>query len=281
MDTDKKIELEDFRKRVYERHLVEFDRVGNSSDMVIFAHEKLSELTDWENVLQSKIEQFEDRLSIAPKSQHQSIYNIEFLESNEQYDPETNFCFRSIAYYLIVQGLNWDIRQILEKWPTFCSWDSPNNLFEHFNFPFEGKEMSCFVVDSDFLHYSVADGISQVHYREYLKDRRRDFYPEEFSVDKNENETISPRLENIEWKGTTTELCELIYALWKSNKIYFKTKPIQQKELINLFTSMLNKDLSNFHDLVREAKISNKSNEGIFFMKELLTLIENNYIEGK
>jgi len=245
MDTDKKIELEDFRKRVYERHLVEFDRVGNSTDMVIFANEKLSELTDWENVLQSKIEQFEDRLSIAPKSQHQSIYNIEFLESNEQYDPETNFCFRSIAYYLIVQGLNWDISQILERWPTFCSWDSPNNQFEHFNFPFEGEEMSCFVVDSEFLHYSVADGISQVHYREYLKDRRRDFYPEEFAEQLKVENTISTSKEfdKILWKKELNKLATLFFELKERDII--ETRPENLlKFLISNFADEKGKPLS-------------------------------------
>ena len=244
METDKK-KLEDLRLRVYEKFLLEFDRQGDSTDMVIFANEKLSELFDWESVLQIKKEEFEDRLSIAPKSNHQSIYNTEFSESSNQYDPEINFSLRSIAYYLIEQGLNWDMGQITRRWPILNYPRSEQRIFEEFYFPFKEKYISCFVADGEFLENSIVDGISQVHYKEYLKDRRKDFYPEEFVEQLKVENTISTskEIEKILWKKELNKLATLFFELKERDII--ETRPENLlKFLISNFADEKGKSLS-------------------------------------
>jgi hypothetical protein len=56
----------------------------------------------------------------------------------------------------------------------------------------------------------------------------------------------------LEWTGDKNDLCELIWALWRSERIKDTStgKPIENKKLISQFEHLFNTDLSNFDDLL-------------------------------
>lgn len=79
----------------------------------------------------------------------------------------------------------------------------------------------------------------------------------------------------LEWINKT-ELCELIYALGKSQRIRRKGKPLKQKELIELFEKIFNINLSAFHDLLREGLNSYKRDkDNKLFLRELVNYLQN------
>jgi len=84
----------------------------------------------------------------------------------------------------------------------------------------------------------------------------------------------SEYVNDLFWENKT-ELSELIYSLWKSNRILSKGTPILQKDLIVIFEKRFNVNLNNFHDLLREGKSSAKrSIDKKYFMNELLNYVE-------
>jgi hypothetical protein len=77
--------------------------------------------------------------------------------------------------------------------------------------------------------------------------------------------------EKISWTNKT-ELCELIYTLHKSQRVLDNGKPITEKKLIQIFSSICNTNLSKYYDLLREGMQSYKKTDSDsgFFTAQLL-----------
>lgn len=264
---------DNLKQRVYKQHLIEFDRTELPSQRVLFIDEKLLDLVNWRTVLEDKKKHFEKRLSVAPETSHQNIWKDEFYKMDDHYNPELVFNLRSISFSLIEDGLNLSIMEILQKWPALRSFDRELSVFEPFNMPFEGGYIKFLIANSLVLEIEIGDGISEVYYKEYLMKRKHEFYPEEFNSAKMEKVEVKSESNNIKWDGSKLELCELTKALFESKRIKLNGKLIQQKDLIQFFEIFFDEDLRSFHDLLRDAKTTNKWNDGKTFMNEL-----SNYI---
>jgi len=102
------------------------------------------------------------------------------------------------------------------------------------------------------------------------------------SVEKKNRETgpIKPQLKKLDWNNKT-ELCELIFALSKSERIRMDGAAIMQKDLIELFEKIFTVDLKNFHDLLGKAKVTNKrSFDDKLFTAELLEYVQKYHQKG-
>ena len=103
------------------------------------------------------------------------------------------------------------------------------------------------------------------------------------SNDLRNEETYENKTSGFKFKGkgknqfNKTHLCALIYSLWKTNVIYKNGKIANQDELIELFATMLNEDLSEFHHLIKQYRNSHKVNiDNSTFFK----VLENLFLDG-
>jgi RteC protein len=73
---------------------------------------------------------------------------------------------------------------------------------------------------------------------------------------------VKTQKSDSEWTGDKNDLCELIWALWKSERIKDTStgKTIEREKLISQFEHLFNTDLKNFDDLLR-SKLNTYKNE--------------------
>lgn len=106
-----------------------------------------------------------------------------------------------------------------------------------------------------------------------------------FYTDRQKRDSDSTWNSNLSWTGKDIELFELIRVLFKSGKISMNGKKIKQKELIDVFSKLLpahNLNKDNFQNALKQGlNTFKRSEDGEFFMTELLHLIENDNLIDK
>lgn len=90
-------------------------------------------------------------------------------------------------------------------------------------------------------------------------------------------------LASLKWAGDNkTEMSELAYCLWKSERITKNGKPLMKKEIVELFEAIFNTSIKDPEKLV-QAKIEGKNTRGKidkFFVDEISTHWTK-YLEGR
>ncbi|MEO8149579.1 MAG: hypothetical protein ABI723_18210 [Bacteroidia bacterium] len=97
----------------------------------------------------------------------------------------------------------------------------------------------------------------------------------------NKEETVKTNslFSNLEW-ANRTEMVELVFALSKSLRIRRAGQPLNQKQIIELFSKLFSVDLDNFHNLLNDAMTTHKRNsDGKFFTAELFKHVEEYLIK--
>lgn len=81
---------------------------------------------------------------------------------------------------------------------------------------------------------------------------------------------------NLLWVGDKNELCELLWALWKSQRVKDANtgKTIEREKLINEFENLFNIDLKNFDDLLNRKLKTYQSQDNKTFVNELKNIID-------
>lgn len=81
---------------------------------------------------------------------------------------------------------------------------------------------------------------------------------------------------NLRWVGDKNELCELLWALWKSQRVKDANtgKTIEREKLIKEFENLFNIDLKNFDDLLNRKLKTYQSQDNKTFVNELKNLID-------
>ena len=83
---------------------------------------------------------------------------------------------------------------------------------------------------------------------------------------------------NLEWDNKT-EISELIYVLFHSKRIKINGKPIEQKQLTEIFNKLFNTDIKTPVDLLNKSvKTFKRGEDGNTFINELNTIF-NTYID--
>lgn len=176
--------------------------------------------------------------------------------------------------------------QFNENWKGFCQ---SNNLSNKDVFYAISYVLEKFPLLIERLHHAICSLEQEVSKRNdfsFLINSNchsfRDFFKSELEVysidtsDKSKNISEIPLKSNTEisWENQT-ELSELIYVIFHSKRILKNGKPIQQKELTNLFNQTFNTDIKEPIDLVNKSvKTYKKNKDGKTFISELNSLLE-------
>lgn len=146
-----------------------------------------------------------------------------------------------------------------------------STFLDHLYFLRENKQLELFSIDiSVYLDSEFYTSHDTLAAEVIAYDLLTNFYKQEINklksispakFDDNFKSSKSP----LNWTASKTDLIELVYALKVSGAI--NTGHVNTKELINIFSSLLNIEVSNYYKTYSEIK--NRSTERIKFLKKL------------
>jgi hypothetical protein len=147
-----------------------------------------------------------------------------------------------------------------------------NSIYlDHLYFLRENKQLDLFSIDiSIYLDSEFYTSHDKLAAEVIAYDLLTNFYKKEISKLKSissgkfddDNKRVQSRLN---WTASKTDLIELVYALKVSGAI--NTGNINTKELVNIFSSLFNVEVSNYYKTYSEIK--NRSTERTKFLKKL------------